>query len=73
MNDDANLIERFLEMLVSETGASSNTLAAYRTDLEQASVIAGGRLAKAERDMIVKLPSHWRRLRNSTVAASRPV
>ena len=68
MNDDANLIERFLEMLVSETGASSNTLAAYRTDLEQASVIAGGRLAKAERDMIVKLPSHWRRLRNSTVA-----
>ena len=68
MNDDANLIERFLEMLVAETGASHNTLAAYRTDLEQASSIAGGRLAQADRDMIATLPSHWRRLQNSTVA-----
>ena len=68
MNDDANLIERFLEMLVAETGASHNTLAAYRTDLEQALSIAGGRLAEADRDMIATLPSHWRRLQNSTVA-----
>ena len=68
MNDDANLIERFLEMLVAETGASRHTLAAYRTDLEQASAIAGRRLSKADRDMIGKLPSHWRRLQNSTVA-----
>lgn len=68
MNDDANLIERFLEMLVAETGASHNTLSAYRTDLEQASSIASGRLAQADRDMIATLPSHWRRLQNSTVA-----
>ena len=68
MNDDANLIERFLEMLVAEAGASRNTLAAYRTDLEQASLLCGGRLSGADRDMITKLPSHWRNLQNSTVA-----
>ena len=68
MNDDANLIERFLEMLVAEAGASRNTLAAYRTDLEQASLLCGGRLSGADRDMITKLPSHWRNMQNSTVA-----
>ena len=68
MSDDANLIERFLEMLVAETGASRHTLSAYRTDLEQASVITGGRLSCADREMIKKLPSHWRNLQNSTVA-----
>lgn len=68
MDDDANLTERFLEMLLAEAGASPNTLAAYRTDLEQASVITGGRLARADREMIAKLPSHWRKLQNSTVA-----
>lgn len=68
MSDDANLIERFLEMLVAEAGASQHTLSAYRTDLEQASAITGGQLSSADREMIRKLPSHWRRLQNSTVA-----
>jgi integrase/recombinase XerD len=68
MSDDANLIERFLEMLVAEAGASRHTLSAYRTDLEQASVITGGRLSSADREAIGKLPSHWRGLQNSTVA-----
>ena len=68
MNNDANLIDRFLEMLVAETGASQHTLSAYRTDLEQASAITGGRLSSADREMIRQLPSHWRRLQNSTVA-----
>jgi len=68
MSDDANLIERFLEMLVAEAGASQHTLSAYRTDLEQASVIAEGRLSIADREMIRILPSHWRKLQNSTVA-----
>jgi len=68
MSDDTNLIERFLEMLVAETGASQHTLSAYRTDLEQASVITGGRLCSADSEMIEKLPSHWRKLQNSTVA-----
>lgn len=68
MSDDANLIERFLEMLVAETGASRHTLSAYRTDLEQASSIMGGSLSCADREMIKKLPSRWRHLQNSTVA-----
>ena len=68
MSDDANLIERFLEMLVAETGASRHTLSAYRTDLGQASAIAGGTLSSADREMIRQLSSHWRKLQNSTVA-----
>lgn len=68
MSDDANLIERFLEMLVAETGASRNTLAAYRTDLEQASAIMGGGLSLADREMVKKLPAAWRNLQNSTIA-----
>ncbi|NRD88917.1 recombinase XerD [Sphingopyxis sp. BSNA05] len=68
MSDDANLIERFLEMLVAEAGASQHTLSAYRTDLQQASELTGGRLSSANREMIKRLPSHWRKLQNSTVA-----
>lgn len=68
MSDDANLIERFLEMLVAEAGASKHTLSAYRTDLEQASAIAGGKLSSADRAEIKKLSAHWRGLQNSTVA-----
>ncbi|WP_339693162.1 tyrosine recombinase [uncultured Parasphingorhabdus sp.] len=68
MSDDANLIERFLEMLVAEAGASQHTLSAYRSDLEQASAIAGGRLSSAGRDEIKNLSARWRSLQNSTVA-----
>ncbi len=68
MSDDANLIERFLEMLVAETGASQHTLSAYRTDLEQASAITGRKLSVADRKIIKDLSSHWRNLQNSTVA-----
>lgn len=68
MSDDANLIERFLEMLVAETGASQHTLSAYRTDLEQASAITDGRLSSADREMIKNLSAHWRNLQSSTVA-----
>ena len=31
---NASLIERFLEMMAAERGASTNTLSAYRRDLE---------------------------------------
>src|SRR3546814_19068606 len=47
MNDSA-LIDRFLEMMAAERGASRNTLAAYRRDLEQAARLAKGRLAEAD-------------------------
>ena len=40
-------LEAFLEMMSAERGASDNTLAAYRRDLEDASAFLGGRLAQA--------------------------
>lgn len=68
MSSDANLIERFLEMLVAETGASPHTLSAYRSDLEQASAIADGNLSNADHETLKYLATHWRSLQNSTVA-----
>ena len=41
-------LEAFLEMMSAERGASENTLAAYRRDLEDADAFLGGRLATAE-------------------------
>ena len=40
-------LEAFLEMMSAERGASDNTLAAYRRDLEDASAFLGGRLGQA--------------------------
>lgn len=45
-------LEAFLEMMSAERGASDNTLAAYRRDLEDASAFLGGRLADAGTDDI---------------------
>src|SRR5947209_2746371 len=44
--DGARLIERFLDMMAAERGASANTLAAYRCDL----LDFGGALARAGRE-----------------------
>ena len=41
-------LEAFLEMMSAERGASDNTLAAYRRDLEEAASFLGGRLADAD-------------------------
>ncbi|MCX7302865.1 MAG: site-specific tyrosine recombinase XerD [Hyphomicrobiales bacterium] len=46
MNSAAR-IEAFLEMMSVERGASQNTLASYRRDLEDAAQATGGRLADA--------------------------
>ena len=43
-------IEAFLEMMSAERGASDNTLAAYRRDLDDAAAFLGGRLAQATPD-----------------------
>jgi integrase/recombinase XerD len=40
---DANRIDAFLEMMAAERGASDNTLAAYRRDLEHAAEALSGR------------------------------
>ena len=66
--DDPALIERFLEMLAAEAGASANTLAAYGTDLRLASQALEGGLAAADRAAIERLAEEWRDLARATVA-----
>ncbi|WAC24402.1 tyrosine recombinase [Blastomonas sp. SL216] len=66
--DDARLIDRFLEMMAAERGASVNTILAYRRDLEQASEALGGRLAEADDAARATLDHHWRTLAASTLA-----
>lgn len=66
--DDATLIERFLEMLSAEQGASPNTLIAYRTDLKQASTTLEGGLGRAAKEDLVRLSEGWADLARATVA-----
>ncbi len=68
MSNDSALIDRFLEMMAAESGASSNTLSAYRSDLWQAEEYLGGKLSGADRDDLKKLPRLWGDLKNSTVS-----
>jgi integrase/recombinase XerD len=66
--DDRALIERFLEMMAAEAGASRNTIAAYGTDLRLASETLAGGLGAAGRVGIEKLAHEWRDLSRATVA-----
>jgi integrase/recombinase XerD len=67
-SSDRALVDRFLDMLAAEAGASPNTLAAYRNDLESAARDLGGELGKADRDSLGKLGTKWAKLAASTVA-----
>jgi integrase/recombinase XerD len=66
--DDAALIERFLEMMAAEAGASANTIAAYGTDLRLASAVLRGGLAAADAGALGQLAHDWRDLSRATVA-----
>ena len=61
------LIERFLEMMAAESGASANTLTAYRTDLTQASAFLNGRLAIADQSTMKQILGLWDKLQSSTI------
>lgn len=65
--DDAVLIDRFLEMMAAERGASRNTLLAYRTDLSGADILLGG-LAGADKAKLEGLAAAWADLAASSVA-----
>lgn len=65
---DAALIDRFLEMMAAERGASRNTLAAYRRDLEQAAEWVKGRLADADATALRKLMADYQSLAASSAA-----
>jgi len=71
--EDAALIDRFLEMLAAEAGASRNTIMAYGTDLRAASVVLDGGLAKAEPADVTKLGEAWLPLAASSAARKASV
>jgi len=65
---DGVLIDRFLEMMAAERGASRNTLTAYRRDLEQAAEWVKGRLADADAAVLRKLMADYQSLAASSAA-----
>jgi integrase/recombinase XerD len=65
---DAALIERFLEMMAAERGASRNTLVAYRRDLEQAAEWVKGQLVNADAPDLRKLMADYQSLAASSAA-----
>jgi integrase/recombinase XerD len=65
--EDRALIDRFLEMMAAERGASRNTLLAYRADLEGAGSLLNG-LSGATKDAIAGLAAAWAELAASSVA-----
>ncbi|OHD04768.1 MAG: recombinase XerD [Sphingomonadales bacterium GWF1_63_6] len=67
MADDDALIDRFLEMMAAERGASRNTLLAYRADLHGAAAIVGG-LVAASKARLGDLAGAWAALAASSVA-----
>jgi integrase/recombinase XerD len=66
--EDAALVDRFLDMMAAEAGASKHTLAAYRNDLERAAEGVAGPLGAAGADALSKLGAQWAELAPSTVA-----
>jgi integrase/recombinase XerD len=65
--DDRALVDRFLDMMSAEAGASKHTLAAYRNDLERAAEAAGP-LGSASSADLSRLGTSWAELAPSTVA-----
>ena len=65
---DRALVDRFLDMMAAEAGASANTIAAYRADLERAAEALGGPLGSADSDSLSGLGASWSHLAASTVA-----
>ena len=65
---DARLIDRFLEMMSAERGASRNTILAYRRDLEQAAELVRGSLGAADAAALRALMAEYRTLAASSAA-----
>jgi integrase/recombinase XerD len=66
--EDGAAIAAFLSAMAAEAGAARNTLMAYRSDLELASDVLGGQLARAEAANLNRLADEWAALARSTVA-----
>ena len=66
-SDDRALVDRFLDMMAAEAGASKHTLSAYRNDLGQAADLLGDLGAASPKDLSL-LGLNWADLAPSTVA-----
>ena len=66
--DDHALVDRFLDMMAAEAGASRHTLAAYRNDLERSAEAIGSGLGQASAADLSHLGEAWADLAPSTVA-----
>lgn len=64
---DRALVDRFLDMMAAEAGASKHTLAAYRNDLERAAESLPS-LGEASSDEVARLGGNWSELAPSTVS-----
>lgn len=65
--DDRALVDRFLDMMAAEAGASIHTLSAYRNDLGRAAETIGA-LGSASAADVSRLGAAWADLAPSTVA-----
>ena len=65
--DDRALVDRFLDMMAAEMGASKHTLAAYRNDLDRAAETVGT-LGSVSPEGLSGLGASWTDLAPSTVA-----
>ena len=65
---DRAFVDRFLDMMAAEAGASRHTLSAYRNDLDQAAMALGGSISKATTVDLGQLGAKWSELAPSTVA-----
>jgi integrase/recombinase XerD len=66
--DDQALVDRFLDMMAAEAGASRHTLAAYRNDLERSAEALGGAVGTADAAAVGRLGEQWGDLAAATVA-----
>ena len=66
--DDSALVDRFLDMMAAEAGASRNTIAAYRNDLAAAAGALPGGLGEATMEQLTALAPLWSDLAASTLA-----
>jgi integrase/recombinase XerD len=66
--DDRALVDRFLDMMAAEAGASRNTIAAYRNDLAAAAAALPDGLGEASMEQLTALAPLWSDLAASTLA-----
>lgn len=66
--DDLALVDRFLDMMAAEAGASRNTIAAYRNDLTAAAAALPCPLGEAVMEQLTALAPRWSDLAASTLA-----